>query len=81
MTAPLLITPTCSIKILAHGHGIDKKNQVNNLKTFNILREGFFLRVDSEFIVEKEIFLMNVKTDKGIYLSQFRRYHQTFFSN
>jgi len=44
------LTPTCSIKILAHGHRLDKKNQVNNLKTLNILRVGFSLRVDSTFI-------------------------------
>jgi len=44
------LTPTCSITILAHGHRLDKKNQVNNLKTLNILRVGFSLRVDSTFI-------------------------------
>ena len=59
--------------------GLDKKNQVNNLKTLNILREGFFLRVDSEFIVEKSIFLDNVKTDKGIYPHQLTQYLQADF--
>ena len=44
------LTPTCSITILAHGTGLDKKNQDNKLKTFNILRVGFSLRVDSVFI-------------------------------
>ena len=44
------LTPTCSITILAHGIGINKKNHVNNLKDFNILRVGFSLRVDSTFI-------------------------------
>ena len=44
------LTPTCSITILAHGIGINKKNHVNNLKDFNILRVGFSLRIDSAFI-------------------------------
>lgn len=65
------LTPTCSITILAHGIEIDKKNQVNNLKTFNILRVGFSLRIDSEFIdcaTAKNLF---VKSERGIYSHNF----------
>ena len=60
------LTPTCSMRILAHGIGIDKKNQVNNLKTFNILREGFSLRIDSSFIACEWVFEQILKSGKGI---------------
>ncbi len=64
------LTPTCSITILAHGIGINKKNQVNNLKDFNILRVGFSLRIDSVFIDCATDSWLFVKSERGIYLDK-----------
>lgn len=61
------ITPTCSIRILAQEIGEDKKNQVNNLKTFNILREGDFLRIESGFFPCPSEFGLLTKADDGFY--------------
>ena len=65
------LTPTCSIRILAYGVGLDKKKLVHNLKTCNILRVSVSLRIDSHFIAQENDFWLIIKSECGIYWHEF----------